>query len=391
MSRWRQDRGRHTDGILQLREAVRQGRVLKLQEYLRSHGFSIRCRDDYGRTLLWEAANSGQATACRALTDAGIAINDADLEGWTPLMVASSRGAVDCVRVLLNAGAKADWHPGHGRTPLFVVGSGDRPRTLPDTHYKEGAPSCQGESAFEASGERRSAYKCEPRGADPFPTGYEEVVQLLLQAGASTRETNRCGENALAVAAKGGAEAMVSRLLRNSDVALRIDQRTRNGCTALMLAAASGHAGVCQVLLKAGADSSLDGQMGDTALTLATLGHCTEAVTVLVEWGAKKAEGRKRPDGRTAVMIAEEHGMEDILAVFQLQPAAGVRSQIMMPRRPLVHKPNHQPTDGAIGPEGEEFLSPMDRLDGSNNKICLECPDQVRCHSLADTMITTKL
>ena len=59
-----------------------------------------------------------------------------------------------------------------------------------------------------------------------------------------------------------------------------------NGLTPLMWAAAYGQAPTATLLLRAGADYSLKGRDGETALHLAAAGGHTEIIRILISAGA---------------------------------------------------------------------------------------------------------
>lgn len=63
-----------------------------------------------------------------------------------------------------------------------------------------------------------------------------------------------------------------------------VDERDEKGTTALMTAAAWGHAGVCRLLLERGADANARDDGGDTALHEAVRADADEVVIALCEW-----------------------------------------------------------------------------------------------------------
>lgn len=83
-----------------------------------------------------------------------------------------------------------------------------------------------------------------------------EILQLLLQTGASSGARDANGQNALHIAAKGGCGGSIQILLDNGFDSL-IDARDTNGQTALILAAGKGHKEVVETLLERGSDPTL--------------------------------------------------------------------------------------------------------------------------------------
>ena len=86
--------------------------------------------------------------------------------------------------------------------------------------------------------------------------GHDEVVRLLLGAGADVDGQSENGLTALILAAVNGHAATVRVLL---DVGADFDIQTENNVTALMGAAGGAHLEVVRLLLGAGADIHLGG------------------------------------------------------------------------------------------------------------------------------------
>jgi ankyrin repeat protein len=61
------------------------------------------------RSLLYEAARSGQAEVAKVLIARGADVDRGEFEGWTPLFIAAFRGHEEVAIVLLRAGADIGW------------------------------------------------------------------------------------------------------------------------------------------------------------------------------------------------------------------------------------------------------------------------------------------
>lgn len=97
----------------------------------------------------------------------------------------------------------------------------------------------------------------------------EDVVQFLLQQGASPDFKNKRLQSALSLAAKGGQLSLV-KLLHSSGS--QVNQQDSQGNSPLMWASYWAHKDVVQYLLKAGANPNITNQEGDSALGLVIQG-----------------------------------------------------------------------------------------------------------------------
>lgn len=152
-------------------------------------------------------------------------------------------------------------------------------------------------------------------------SGNEEMVKLLLKAGAEV-DTQHNGSTALIAAAKKGHKEIVKMLL---DADANANRRDSNGDTALILAAGFGTQGevsyfghkqigehtieryteiVSLILNKANIDLNIQNKYGETALMLAAEHDHIDAVKKLLEHGANRFLKNNRK--QTAIDIALE-------------------------------------------------------------------------------------
>ncbi|KAI0225193.1 Glycerophosphocholine phosphodiesterase, partial [Massospora cicadina] len=99
--------------------------------------------------------------------------------------------------------------------------------------------------------------------------GYPHLIQLLMRAGVNPFGTNESGETALHIAARNGFDDCVRELLLGAATEASLLANLKEyyaGYTALMLAATEGHANICDQLLAAGADPTIEDKWGWRAL-----------------------------------------------------------------------------------------------------------------------------
>ncbi|OQR91706.1 hypothetical protein ACHHYP_20174 [Achlya hypogyna] len=210
--------------------------------------------DKNGDSPLYTASENGHEDVVRQLIAAGADVNHENENGRTPLSIAAFRGREGVVQQLIAAGADINAVGFNKQTPLHAAAE------------TEGAESA-----------RLTPLHCASQ------CGYDEVVQLLLEAGANpslkdyvstllppfriTREGEfaryyaiekdytyvlRAFDEALVQAAASGDISRVRDLL-----ATGVDANTSNdrGETPLLVAVTQGHATIVELLLKAGADA----------------------------------------------------------------------------------------------------------------------------------------
>ncbi|NWR83020.1 ASB3 protein, partial [Furnarius figulus] len=87
-----------------LHQASFQGST-EIMEILLEKGASKNCRDDFGITPLFVAAQYGQLESLRLLVSHGADLNCQAKDSATPLLIAAQEGHLECVKLLLAAGA----------------------------------------------------------------------------------------------------------------------------------------------------------------------------------------------------------------------------------------------------------------------------------------------
>jgi hypothetical protein len=169
-------------------------------------------------------------------------------------------------------------------------------------------------------------------------SGNAELVQLLLDAGASVTDTDANGATPLALAAFCGATESVKLLLGADGV--KLESKDVSGATPLWLAAAAGHDEVVGVLLAAGARSDITSG-GKSALVAATRnghpkvkalleGHASLAIAdtpaaaddaaaaATAATAADAAQPEPQPAGAAADEEEEDDGIPDFEGEFDV-------------------------------------------------------------------------
>lgn len=297
--------------------------------------------DNEGWTALRSAAWGGHASVVRLLLDAGADVDGSDNEGRTALRAAAWGGHEEIVLTLLNYGAKVDKADIKGRTPLIAaayMGHYEAVEILLDHKAEVDLADGDGRTALSV------AALCVPtvagvksygevasllldRGADPGHRdhdgmtplllaayeGHDNVVELLLEAGADVDETpgpegnvsSAAAVTPLLAAAAMGHMKTVCRLLFWGAAVDAIDCEGR---TALCLAAARGSVEVVRALLDRGLDENHKDDLGWTPLHAAACEGHRSVCAALTERGSMARVGEMDIEGRTPLILAAQEG-----------------------------------------------------------------------------------
>lgn len=227
--------------------------------FLIKKGADVNKRDAGGASPLDAAARGRHSTIIGILADAGADPNTPDADGFFPLLHAINRNHVPSVEMLAKKGANLELKNKIGITPLaWAIGDG----------------------------KYFAAKALVELGADVnAASGYENVTPLMVvatQLAAKTRSGNL---------AQGPQPLDLARMLieKGADV----NAVSKDGVSALMIAAGHNNAPIIGLLIGAGADPGIKSPMGKTALEIAESAGF-EAAAGALRFMAKPGPGAKR-------------------------------------------------------------------------------------------------
>ncbi len=274
---------------------------------------------------LADAAEKMDRAGIRALLKQHADVNAPQVDGMTALHWATYQDDLEMVQLLLRSGATVKAANRYGVTPLSLA----------------------------------------------CTNGNSAIVEMLLESGADPNTTLPGGETVLMTAARVGSLPAVQALLSRG---VSVDGKDdRRGQTALMWAAAEGHAAVTAALVKAGADFRMRLASGFTPLLFAIREGRTDVVKVLLQAGADvnetvPVEGRRRayggrlpPAGASALLVAVSNAHFELAAHLLdagANPNADLTGYTALHAITAVRKPGVGDNDPA--PEGSGSMSSIE-------------------------------
>lgn len=224
------------NGRTSLHEAALAGEV-RLVDLCLTHGVAVNHEDVYGRSALHCAVINGHGSVTRRLLSANADPNLLDMDNHTPLIYAVVNGHRECVRILVDNGHVSVGAPaltgnllplslscqyGHLDNAIFLLSKG-----------AVSAPNSNGEYPIHLAAREGHADVCrllvsqEGGGNKDTPDkysewtplfhaarrGFEECVQVLLDASANPQATDEHGKTAVFYAAWHGHIKCTNRLL----------------------------------------------------------------------------------------------------------------------------------------------------------------------------------
>jgi ankyrin repeat protein len=189
---------------------------------------------------LLEAAEKGRVSQLRELLQKGANVNDKEDDGQTALHRAAARGHKSAVVALLAMGADLGERDAKGRTALMAASEAGSAAVVTLLVAPGSVAALAGEVFKSAGGAK-------------VPAGLDKLgARLGSSAGDALDQTDAAGRTALMLAAAGGHADCVKALLPRGDPqknAARLTRPDRKGQSALTLAAAGGHAETVEAML----------------------------------------------------------------------------------------------------------------------------------------------
>jgi ankyrin repeat protein len=102
----------------QLQRAVSDGN-LKLVKSLINKGCILNAKDNYGRTLIYDAIVKGYKDIVKEFCIANADINNQDINGKTPLHFSCIYGNLEITKLLIGYGANVNIRDKNGNIPIF--------------------------------------------------------------------------------------------------------------------------------------------------------------------------------------------------------------------------------------------------------------------------------
>ena len=223
------------------------------------------------------AAGYNFTEVAKVLIDAGADLDVEGIWGDNPLNLAARADHVEVAEILLDAGMDADLTSGsYGYyTPLHETSSLEFTKLLLDAGANPNAENKYKQTPL--------AYKAGRAGV--LSTDTEDLVQAMIDAGASVNHISGYGYTALNQAAESGQVGVAKALI---EAGAKVN--FTNGCygffTPLHNAAEYGHLEMVKALIHAGAEINAKNKFGATPLSLASAEEHLDIVKVLMQAGA---------------------------------------------------------------------------------------------------------
>lgn len=229
--------------------ACKSGNKAIVQTFLKKGGINLDKRDAMGNTPLYYVCLKGAKDIAKMLIDGGAEVSMANNASETPMHCVAKSGNKDIVTMLVDAGADINATDSSGNTPLiWSVRSGKTETSL--YLISKGADIAlknnEGHSAFDYA----------------TAAGLRDLVSALSGGNVATKDEH--GYTPLHQAVYNNQSETVNALLKASNS--NINELADDGRSALMLAVQNSNIAIIELLLKNGADVSLNMLEGDSVL-----------------------------------------------------------------------------------------------------------------------------
>jgi ankyrin repeat protein/glyoxylase-like metal-dependent hydrolase (beta-lactamase superfamily II)/Tol biopolymer transport system component len=310
----------------EMKNTVLAGDLPRLQTLLAKDQALLKARDTQGRSLLHLAAVAGHLEMVRWLIGRGAEVDARTVQMSTPLMHASLSGKTEIVKLLIAKGADLGARDSYQRTAFILVARDNGDTAMAGILLGAGADinaaDRWNDTALSLAAwrgfrglvdlllERGARLPSEPERKQQgfvmaISRGLERLFDRLLP-GADLAGTDALGGSLLHVAADGGSEHILGRLL---DQKLDVNRKDNNGWTPLHRAAERGWMRTASLLVENGARLNERALAGETPYNLAMAEKNTEIVDLLRAKGADQSSplfpelrgeylGQKKPNSQ---------------------------------------------------------------------------------------------
>jgi len=353
-----------SDGITALMTASVAGHV-EATKILLDSGGDPRAVDADGLTALMNAAENGSVDTLKVLIEAAGDGGDTEfadimsLTGFNALIIASAHGHADAVKYLINeAGADVKLVHDNSVTSLMYAAASGHVETM-RVLLEDGKDDI---NALHTNGGSSLIEAC--------TAGATDAIKFLIEKGANYNMQDNDGVTPLmAIAAQGDVDGVghvleaLKKDMDDSQLTEHINLFSYSGGSAVMFAAAGGHAKATSELIKLGADIN--------AIAQATPEYL-EKLAVMIEEGTVE-ENDPHVDGVTAVHVAAQGGHLETVEILT-EANADVTILDDEDRSPLLLavKGNHGEVASALVQAGADPNTPYIDDDGESHNLLMD-------------------
>jgi ankyrin repeat protein len=263
----------------------------------------INARNLAGKTVLHEAARTGNMPFIRTMLVAGADINAADETGKTALTDAIQANRTDAVKFLLDRGASPVMQDMYGRNAFHEAVDSSSTEIVVLLRNAGGNPMS------------RDSY-----GHTPLSLAFKKSAETVMAViGTNTNIVDSDGNTPLHIAVSENSPDGVLQALIGSK--FPVNNRNRTGSTALLQAVRAGKDGAAKILLASGADPYAADNSGECAVSYALV-SMKDFVPVIAEYAADKTDTIGDGLLHYAARIADADTLKRILTLPRIDRSA---------------------------------------------------------------------